>query len=480
MAVNADLHHADIRPWTASHFRRTPPSRPTLLLACILALATALTLLGASLAFIDRSAPPPPVDEDVVDTGAVIAVAHHFYAAVNDVLRTGDPAPLATIIAPDLVEHHGRADASGAEGLVRTLLAERATWPGMRLLVDEIRATGPDEVAVWVHAVASPGVSVLGFTVTALLESWGPMELLRIADERIAERWANGGESLLIEPLGQLPPVDTEDQTVMTVERRTYSLGAADELVGGIAPRLLYVEAGTVQVTGSQPSGTNPSSLAAGGVLVIEGDTTVTNAGPEPAMVVIATTIRPPSDGGLYFLESPPQAITSEVSTIELTVLDTTAAVPATFGRITLEPGATLTRDVDAGPTVILVERGTSWVAPIDGRVRVITSDGGLHQRNPAQSIVPGEMVLLPVGTLGTWQAGEAEPVSLLVVTTGPIASTASTDATGSTESTESTGSTAILALTTGQVAPDATSAPSPPATPLNCVADRQPDPTCR
>lgn len=168
----------------------------------------------------------------------------------------------------------------------------------------------------------------------------------------------------------------------------------------------------------------------------------------------------------MYFHESPTQAITTGVSAVTLTFLDTTAAIPATFARITLEPGATLTHDADAGPTVILVERGTSRLTPTyGGSVRVVTSDGGLHMRDSVQSIVPGELALLPAGTPGTWQAGNAEPVSLLVLTTGP---------------TDATGSTAVLALTTGQIAPDAIGAPSPPATPPTCAADRQPDPTCR
>ena len=242
----------DSRIWTqpASHRRRRPGlPRPVLLLTCCLTLATAYALLGAAAAFTDHPA-PTQTTVDIPSTAAATTLVQRFYATVNDVLHTGAVAPLAAVIAPGLVEHPGRAGDSGAAGLARTLLAERTTWPGIRIVVDDIRATGPDAVTAWVHPEAANPPAVIGFAVPAVPSAWGPIEVLRIADGRIAERWASGSDALLLEPVGQLPPIDVEAHTVVKVELHTVEPGASHELLGGgdAGPRLLYVQAGTVSV----------------------------------------------------------------------------------------------------------------------------------------------------------------------------------------------------------------------------------------
>ena len=39
-----------------------------------------------------------------------------------------------------------------------------------------------------------------------------------------------------------------------------------------------------------------------------------------------------------------------------------------TLERVRLEPGVTLPRGADVGETLMLVDRGTSWLTPDDGR----------------------------------------------------------------------------------------------------------------
>jgi len=70
---------------------------------------------------------------------------------------------------------------------------------------------------------------------------------------------------------------------------------------------------------------------------------------------------------------------------------------------------------------MILVERGTSWLTPDDGRdVQVRTSDGSLHPRAPEEALVPGDLVHVGAGLVGSWRVGTDEPVALLVLRTGP------------------------------------------------------------
>ena len=117
-----------------------------------------------------------------------------------------------------------------------------------------------------------------------------PLEVLRIADGRIAERWASGGDAVLLKPLGQLPVMDAETHTVVKVELHTVEPGASDELLGGggVGPRLLYVEYGTVSVAGGQSAGAGPTSLVTKNefAIAVNVGTTMTNARPETAMIL--------------------------------------------------------------------------------------------------------------------------------------------------------------------------------------------------
>ncbi len=410
--------------WTqaASHRgRRTGLPRPVLLLTCCLTLATAYALLGAAAAFTDLPAPTQS-NGDIPSTAAATTLVQRFYSTVNEVLLTGDVAPLAAVIAPGLVEHPGRAGVSGAEGLARTLLAERTTWPGFRIVVDDIRATGPDAVTAWVHPEAPNPPAVIGFAVPAVPSAWGPIEVLRIADGRIAERWASGSDALLLEPLGQLLPIDLEAHTVVKVKLHTVQPGATDELLGGAGAgsRLLYVQSGTVSVALDQLPRATPVSLDLWDVLAVAATTgaTVTNTGPEPALILVAMSMPPPSNQEMAYYQQQSRA-KPVGAVVVLAFLPVPKTGQMTLQRVMLEPGVTLTRGADVGETMILVERGTSWLTPDNGRdVQVRTSDGNLHPRAPEEALEPGDLVHVGAGLAGSWRAGTDEPVALLVLST--------------------------------------------------------------
>ena len=409
---------------TASHRRRQAAlPRPALLLICILALATGLALLGAATAFTDH---PPPTRSraDIPSSSASIGLAASFYAAVNDVMETGDTAPLADIVAPGLVEHSGRSGDTGAAGLARTVLAERTTWPGIRIVVDDLRVTGPDAITAWVHPETSAPPDAVGFAATAAPASWGPIEVLRIAGGRIVDRWASGRNDVLLEPLGQLPPIDTQLQPVVQVERHTLQAGASDKLIGGAGagPRLLYVEYGTVSVAVSLPPGATPTRLVARDVLAIAANVgaTVMNTGAEPAMILIAGSTGRALQQNMEFY-APTTPANAAVAVVLLTFLPVPKTGQPTLERVMLEPGVTLTPGANIGQTLILVEQGTSWMTlPDDRSVQIRTNDGALHLREPGEALVPGDLVHIGAGLTGAWQTGADEPVMLLVLSTGP------------------------------------------------------------
>ena len=336
-----DLESFGFQPRTANW---PAPSRPAP--TCFLTLATAYALLGAAAAFTDHPAPTQS-KVDSPSTAAATTLVQRFYSAVNDVLHTGDVAPLAAVIAPGLVEHPGRAGDSGAAGLARTLLAERTTWPGIRIVVDDIRATGPDAVTAWVHPEAPIPADVIGFAVPDVPAAWGPIEVLRIADGLIAERWASDRDALLLEPLGKLLPIDIEAHTVVRVELYTVQPGASDELLGeaSAGPRLLYVQAGTASVTLDQPPRATAASLNLWDVLAVAANTraTVTNSGPEPALILVVMSMPPPSNRDMAYFQ---QATRSEPvdAVVVLTSLLVQSTGLLTLERVMLEPGVALTR----------------------------------------------------------------------------------------------------------------------------------------
>src|SRR5262245_20126260 len=116
--------------------------RPVLLLSCVLLIATGLGVIGLA-----QTAGPLPVRDAPVDTVGAVATARDFYAAINAVLAMGDAAALDDSVAIDLVEHPGRPGATGRSGLVTPLLARRAVFPGMKVVVEDAHPAGDDLVA---------------------------------------------------------------------------------------------------------------------------------------------------------------------------------------------------------------------------------------------------------------------------------------------------------------------------------------------
>src|SRR5262245_7062672 len=77
-----------------------PMSRPALLLAILLGLGSGLAL---GIAGETMTAPVTPAARGI--DAAADARVRGFYAAVNEVLDTGDAAALDEVVAPDFVDH---------------------------------------------------------------------------------------------------------------------------------------------------------------------------------------------------------------------------------------------------------------------------------------------------------------------------------------------------------------------------------------
>jgi SnoaL-like polyketide cyclase len=412
---------------------------PALLLACLLCLATGLTVLGLAATF------RAPGGEDRTPTDpAALAVVDRFYAAANVVLRTGDPAVLDTIVAPGFVDHNpAPGTVPDRAGLGRVLAARHATFPGERLVVDHALATG-DEVAVRVHAEAAAGGAFLGLPLPVAAGDWGPLETFRAAGEQIVERWGSPASPLFAEPLWQTPSSGIGGGTARTtvfLERRVYAPGDADGLGDDAAARIFCVEAGTLTASGEAtdpqaggraaplpslvgragtvPSGTeftpadlrHPADLTAGDLVAIPPTGRLaTHNGGTTAAVAVVVALAPPD-------RLPAGSATTARVSAE-TVLPTTGAVAA--GRLVLAPGTTLDLSLAAGTILAVVEAGELEVAPpIAGGA---TATG--------QTVAAGDGTAVRAGVGGRWRSASSDPVVLFVVA---LPSTGSGDSTPAT-----------------------------------------------
>ena len=249
-----------------------------------------------------------------VTAAANVDLVRHFYAAVAAVLATGDVALLDSSVSPDLIEHPARPGAaSGRDGFVRALLALRATFPGLTLVVDDVRAAGEDQVLARVHTEGAESGVFLGRPVPASFGEWGPLEVWRIADGQLVERWggldsrgavANGsGAHLYRRTRSWTPEVDRDaghrraGSDVAGRQRsgdscfRGRAWEADRRCWGALGGSAIAVAAGTATPPSARPARHLPRSAGDRIVTASEADYTLRNAGPIPviALVVIVS-----------------------------------------------------------------------------------------------------------------------------------------------------------------------------------------------
>jgi predicted ester cyclase len=438
---------------SACPLREDTVRRSALLLVCLLSLATGLALLRTA-EFLTVTAPPAVAQPD--DRSADVVLARRFYAAVDTVLRTGDAAVLVPLIAPDLVEHPARIDGgTGRDGLAASLRALGADFPGLRLVVDDVQATGLDEVTARVRLVGTTTGSFLGLPVATEPATWGPLEVLRIADGRIVERWRSGREDAVLQPLAQTGPIADPDETtprLVALTRLTFAARRSIAIATGGATRLLVVETGDLNV-GARSATTGAvaipvrtgkpapfadgqsAELTAGDALVAPPGTRVdvANDGGTPATVLVATVFGaewghdPASvwtDATALSL-APGSGVTAEVLTAAALTLPPGATLAV--GRATLASGAAVT--VPAGDRAVLlaVTGGSVELVAGGGPVGVNRADGrtGTAGPPPAEKtalLAVGDGALVWPGTTATGRGAGGAPVAVTIVTVGSSA----------------------------------------------------------
>jgi hypothetical protein len=404
-------------------------------------LASALTIL-ATIAFLGAttmgtSAPvvvPADADERLV--------VYAFYDAINAVLRTGDPADLEAVVAPDFVLRGALTSPSADRAaLARFLVATSAAAPGLRLELAEVSVA--DGRAI-VHVAETPPTSatLLGVPFATPPPFWAPFNVLRIADGKVAELWSGDQPIPRVETLRQtrLDPLLTPDQAV---QFRRLRADAEQEWSSEstFQSRVLYVEAGALTID-VDPSSPRPALIFAADENRGRGRTvppgTRARVGEGEALALSPLALYELRDEGTqpdlraYEIAFPRYASTESVfpglagtaavgppspppSRWEMLAAAPRANLPraalrVTFGRITLPPGRPLALGEAPGPLLLVVESGTLGL------------DGRQDDLSPMTATVePGTATLVPRDEASTLWAVGAEPVVLFAVTTLPV-----------------------------------------------------------
>ena len=143
------------------------------------------------------------------------AVVRRF---VEGVLGRGDFAALNALAASDCADH---ADVPGVapcpEAIAHFLATWRAAFPDLAITVEDLVAAGDRVAAHWTLRGTHRG-PFLGLSPTGRQVAVGGMELYRLADGRIAERWAVVDLAGLLRQLGPSPTaVPTGERTPASI-----------------------------------------------------------------------------------------------------------------------------------------------------------------------------------------------------------------------------------------------------------------------
>ena len=123
---------------------------------------------------------------------------------VEDVWDKGDLAAVEEVFARDVVDHHAVWPAPGVEGQKQLLTAFRTTFPDLHVTADDILVDGDRIVVRWTACGTHQG-ELLGIPATGKQVTITGIDILRIADGKIVERWAEDNGLALMQQLGVVP-----------------------------------------------------------------------------------------------------------------------------------------------------------------------------------------------------------------------------------------------------------------------------------
>ena len=124
---------------------------------------------------------------------------------VYELFSGGNLEALEEVIAPDAVDHNAQPGlAAGLAGVRQTLGMFRAAFPDLRFTAEDLLAEG-DRVATRVTATGTHRGEFQGLPPTGKQVTISGIEIVRIANGKVVERWGQFDFLGLLQQLGAIP-----------------------------------------------------------------------------------------------------------------------------------------------------------------------------------------------------------------------------------------------------------------------------------
>ncbi len=123
----------------------------------------------------------------------------------EDVWGRGDEAALEELLAPDFVDHGALpGQTPDREGHKQILAAFRSAFPDLSVTTDDIIAEGDKVVSRWTARGTHEG-ELMGIAPTGKEVTITGIDVLRIAEGKVVERWAEYDALGMMQQLGVVP-----------------------------------------------------------------------------------------------------------------------------------------------------------------------------------------------------------------------------------------------------------------------------------
>jgi hypothetical protein len=332
-----------------------------------------------------------------------------FYEAVNEVIATGEVAPLSIALSPDYVELDDvGALVPGRAALERALLALHATAPALHLDIAELAGNGDRLIAI-VQPQGVERATAFGLTLGHHIW-WSPVEVFRVSAGLVVERVAVGERPARLEPLVRVPiELPAPATRVVSLVRVTIAPGGWRRAAVADGLHELVVEAGTIELAHTAgavrtlPTGTGATGLGPGESLTLPSDADgatyeVRNTGQEPAILleVLASAstgfpggASPTGQGTDVTILAGGQQVVVPEGSAELVV-----------GRVSIPTGGRLAWTAPAGPVLLWLATGTVELAADEAAFAwVRRQTDGTSRSAPLASLSTGDGAMLVAGT---------------------------------------------------------------------------------
>ena len=134
----------------------------------------------------------------------------------EDVWGRGDQAALEELLDPDFVDHDALpGQPHGREGHKQILAAFRSAFPDLSVTTEDIVAEGDKVVSRWTAHGTHQG-ELLGIAPTGNGVTIKGIDVLRVAEGRIVERWAQFNDLEMMQQLGVVPPPEQSEEASPT------------------------------------------------------------------------------------------------------------------------------------------------------------------------------------------------------------------------------------------------------------------------